>query len=146
MINGSTGSPFSRNQRGSILLSEYVVTFFLVITVVGIMSIYIQRTFQARLRDARHHMISSVNSACDANCMQATTTSADSIAEQYEPYYVKVKSETTRDSLSHKGLLASETGSSGIFKARTSSNNSGSSDSNQLAPAQAVNDIIVGMQ
>ena len=133
------------NQRGTIFLSEYAVTFFLVIAVVTAMAVYVQRAFQARLRDARHYMIENVKSVCtdgdNVNCLRAA---GNSIGGQYEPYYTQVSSAVNREDQSQKGLLASGAGTSGIFVGKESANNLGSSWSNQLPPVNAVNDQVLG--
>ena len=54
-----------QNQHGSTSLAEYAVTVFLVIATLTAMTVYVQRTFQARMRDARHYMVSTVGDACD---------------------------------------------------------------------------------
>ena len=57
-----------RHNKGQAILPEYVVTFFIVIAVVVGMTSYIQRSFQARLWDARNYMVNVANAACDNNC------------------------------------------------------------------------------
>ena len=60
-----------KNQRGTTSLAEYAVTVFLVIAVVTAMTMYVQRTLQARMRDARHYMAKTVGEKCDLYCGEA---------------------------------------------------------------------------
>ncbi|MBI3601834.1 MAG: hypothetical protein HY209_02970 [Candidatus Omnitrophica bacterium] len=136
-----------RRQQGVTSLAEYTMTFFLVIAVVVAMTTYIQRSLQARIRDARHYMIAAVSNQCDANCMNATgLAGSNTIGEQYEPYYAAVNATVSADSLVRKGLLAPGVGSTGIFRAQTNEQNQSASDSNQLPPVNAANDKVLGAQ
>ncbi len=136
-----------RNQQGVVSSAEYTVTFFLVIAVVVAMTVYIQRSLQARMRDARQYMIATVSSQCDANCMNATGLPGKStIGEQYEPYYAQVQATVGTDSSVQKGLLAPGVGGTGIFMAQTNAENQSASDSNQLPPVNAQNDQVLGAQ
>jgi hypothetical protein len=73
------------NNKGQSIFSEYVMIFFVVIAAAVAMTTFVQRGFEARIHDARNYLITTVNSACDANCMNAT--GANSIPFEYEPYY-----------------------------------------------------------
>ena len=73
------------NNKGQSIFSEYVMIFFVVIAAAVAMTTFVQRAFEARVHDARNFLISSANSACDANCMQAT--GGKTIPYEYEPYY-----------------------------------------------------------
>jgi predicted small secreted protein len=72
------------NNKGQSIFSEYVMIFFVVIAAGVAMTAFVQRSFEARIHDARNLLIQTVNSACDANCMNAT---GGNIAYEYEPYY-----------------------------------------------------------
>jgi len=140
MING-------RNKKGVSSIAEYLVTFFLVIGAFIAMSIYIQRNFQARMRDARSYMINSVSEQCvsNPNCMQATGLQGNSsIGLQYEPYYAQATSDTISNKTSHKGLEGAGVGSEGIFIAHAEAKSNVTSYSNQLAPFMAENDKVLG--
>lgn len=60
-----------RDQRGVSTLSEYAVTVFLVVVTISAMSLYVQRTFQGRVHDARHYMVKNINDGCDLYCGEA---------------------------------------------------------------------------
>ena len=112
-----------RSQQGTTSLAEYAVTLLLVMAAVSAIATYVQRTLQARTRDARHYMITTVSNACNANCMNATNLPGQTrIADEYEPYYTHVKSDIATARLDSKGLKGS-TARAGTFFARTNSNN-----------------------
>ena len=135
------------NQRGVGSVSEYVVTFFLVVAVVVAMTTYVQRGIQARMYDARQHVIKTVSDNCDSNCMAATGLAGKSrVGSQYEPYYMNASSDTISDSRNQKGLLAPGIGSTGIFIEASDAKNKSSSDSNQMPPMAAAQDTVLGAQ
>ena len=74
------------NNKGQAILSEYVMIFFIVIATAVAMTTYVQRSYEARIHDAKNFAISSVinNEVCDANCLKAT---GGNIFYEYEPYY-----------------------------------------------------------
>ena len=88
----------TRNNKGQSSLPEYVVTFFVVIAAAVTMTIYIQRSLQAKTRDARDHMFSAAAKECDADCRAAAGISGNGIPREYEPYYGYINSQTRRDS------------------------------------------------
>ena len=73
------------NKKGQMIFSEYVMIFFVVIAAATAMTTFVQRCFKAQVHDARNLMISTANSAADANFLMATGGS--SIPYEYEPYY-----------------------------------------------------------
>jgi hypothetical protein len=74
------------NNRGQSALAEHVMVFFIVVAALVAMTVYVQRSLEARIHDARNNAIDElVNSGvCDANCLAAT---GGSINHEYEPYY-----------------------------------------------------------
>ena len=79
------------NNKGQSVLSEHVMVFFVVVAALVAMTTYVQRGFEARIDDAKNYMISAANSACDANCQQAT---GKHVSREYEPYYSQVISDS----------------------------------------------------
>ena len=135
------------SHRGVVSFGEYAVAFFLVIAAAVVMTSYIQRSIQARIRDARVYMINSASQACDANCMIATGLAGNTeIAQQYEPYYAQADSKVARNTLNLKGLLATGVGSTGIAFKQSQENSQGMTKSDQLPPINAANDIVLGAQ
>ena len=90
------------NNKGQAVLSEHVMVFFVVIAAIVAMTTFVQRSFEARIHDAKDFMINSVmsNSVCDANCMAATGGKID---EGYEPYYSQMLADTTHKEEENEG-------------------------------------------
>jgi len=82
-----------RSHSGQSILSEQMMIFFIVIGVVVAVTVYVQRTFKARIHDAQDFMINSVadNNVCDANCLMAT---GNKISNEYEPYYQQLTAQS----------------------------------------------------
>jgi len=80
-----------RSQSGQSILSEHTVVFFIVIAAVVAITAYVQRSFEARIHDARNFAIDTVTNSnvCDANCLMAT---GGVIKHEYEPYYTQMAS------------------------------------------------------
>jgi hypothetical protein len=93
------------NNKGQSILSEYVMIFFVVIAAAVAVTTYVQRSFEARVHDARNYMIDAVNksSVCDANCMAAT---GGSISHEYEPYYSEMVSDAVQNESDSTGAGA----------------------------------------
>jgi hypothetical protein len=72
------------NNKGQSVLSEYVMIFFVVIAAGVAMTTFVQRSFEARVHDARNYVVDSVMNVCDVNCVNAA---GGSITHEYEPYY-----------------------------------------------------------
>ncbi len=84
---------------------EYVVVIFIAIGAIITMSIFVQRTLQARIRGARHYMIK-----------EAAVAHGNFIRYEYEPYYGNVQSEVSRSQDDDTRLLESPEQPSGIFR------------------------------
>jgi len=94
------------NKKGQAVLSEYVMIFFVVIAAIVAMTVFVQRSLQGRIHDARNYMIDSVTNtgACDANCLLATGATTNQIPYQYEPYYAQVLSDTEHNEALNSGM------------------------------------------
>lgn len=131
-----------KNEHGVGELAEYVITVFIVIAALSAMTTFVRRSLQARIRDARHYMISNVNSACDTNCMNAANENpVRGILQQYEPYYAQTSAMINQDNISYKRLMAANSGSSGNFMGQVNNQVQSVAGSNQLPPMNALNDI-----
>jgi len=77
------------NNKGQAILSEYVMVFFVVIAAAVALTTFVQRSYQARIHDARNFMIDTLTNsgACDANCLSAAGITGNQIPYEYEPYY-----------------------------------------------------------
>ena len=76
-----------KNKRAQSSAVEYVVTFFLVVAVITGMSRYVQRTLQAKARDALHYMADTV----------ASDDPGKPFWFQYEPYYLQSRANVIRE-------------------------------------------------
>lgn len=133
-------------------MAEYAVTIFLVIATITAMTIYIQRTLQSRMRDARHYMAKTVGDSCDevycgpaANLGKYVTNvgglqaTVQKMGDQYEPYYAQVASVVNNDKERSKKLAASDADAGTFMDVRVSQTRSVTT-SNQAAPAYARTD------
>ena len=93
------------NNRGQSILSEYVMIFFVVVAAAVAMTVFVQRSFEARVHDARNFMIDTVvnSGACDADCLRATGATGNQIPHEYEPYYSQVLSDVSRNEQTNLG-------------------------------------------
>jgi len=124
------------NNKGQSVISEYVMIFFVVIAAAVAMTVFVQRSFEARVHDARNFLINSANSACDANCLQAT--GGTSIPYEYEPYYQQSAAIAGKYENDAKGEWPGNAQVIGvIYKRSTNEQNNVVSTSNQLPPVCA---------
>ncbi|MBF0479877.1 MAG: hypothetical protein HQL26_10380 [Candidatus Omnitrophica bacterium] len=72
-----------KNLNGQILASEYVVVFSVVVGMIVAMTVFVKRSFQARLIDSRDYMIRTVKTQTRG------VNLAGNIQAEYEPYYIK---------------------------------------------------------
>jgi len=114
-----------RTQSGQTAITEYVVIFFLAIGALVAMSVYIQRTLQARIHDSRDYMIS-----------EAARAHEGPIHYEYEPYYGYVATNVQRNQDDTTRLLGS--GATGIFRKTLNQAVNSSTISQQAAPKNAL--------
>ncbi|MBI3314569.1 MAG: hypothetical protein HYZ86_01325 [Candidatus Omnitrophica bacterium] len=139
MVRGISG------KKGQSSLPEYVVTFFLVIAAVVAMTVYIQRSIQAKTKDARDYMVGLASAECDDDCRAAAGIGGNTIPGEYEPYYGKVDSRTSRNSEVRTGLVGGThivNGQRRLFDAMSRRNETveTTSHSEQLPPGAAAGD------
>jgi hypothetical protein len=103
------------------------------------MGVYVQRSLQGRIRDARIYMVETVSSECKEDCLNATGLPKDSphIGMQYEPYYSQYNAIVTRSSSDVKTHMGTGIGGTGVFGAQVNSQNQSDANSTQLPPAAA---------
>ncbi len=128
--------------KGQSSLPEYVVTFFIVIATVVAMTVYIQRSIQAKVKDGRDYMVSvaSQSDACDASCRAAAGISGSGIPREYEPYYGKTDSHTSRNSSVSANLIGGADRADRQFYRNTEETVETNSVSSQLPPGAAAGD------
>ena len=125
------------NNKGQAVLSEYVMIFFVVIAAAVAMTTFVQRSFEARVHDARNFMLDSVvnNGACDANCMLATGAIGTHIPYEYEPYYAQMLSDVGNNKQENTGATTGNAQVLGaIYTKSTNEATRSISTSNQLPP------------
>jgi|GEM_PF-652176 len=132
-------------KKGQSSLPEYVVTFFLVIAAAVAMTVYIQRSLQAKIKDSRDYMVSVAANECGPDCRAAAGISGGSIPREYEAYYGKVDSQTSRNSESRSSLAGGThlvNGTARLYDARRMTNETveTTSNSEQLPPGAAAGD------
>ena len=93
------------NNKGQTVLSEHVMVFFVVIAAIVAMTIFVQRSFEARIHDARNFMINGImnSDVCDANCLAAT---GNAIHYEYEPYYAFSDSFVSQNKVDNQGAAS----------------------------------------
>ncbi len=99
-----------KNMKAQVMLGEYLLVFFLVVGMISAMTIYIRRTLQGRIRDARYRMVDMVKNRT-GNLYTGTT-----IMRSYEPYYANTESDVVRSFRDTQLLFSSNLGSSGLYQ------------------------------
>lgn len=79
-------------------MSEYVLLFFLVVGAITVMSIYVRRGVQARIRDTRKQMFNIVKERTGLQFF-------GNLEYEYEPYYINATTVVTTDINERKGLF-----------------------------------------
>ena len=128
------------DNRGQSSLPEYVVTFFIVIATVVAMTVYIQRSIQARIKDSRDHMVSVAAGECGPDCRAAAGISGSGIPREYEPYYGRGDSRTSRNSSVSANLIGGTDRTDRQFNKSTEETVETTSTSSQLPPGAAAGD------
>ncbi len=128
------------DKKGQSSLPEYVVTFFIVIATVVAMTAYIQRSIQAKIKDSRNYMVSVAAGECGPDCRAAAGISGSGIPREYEVYYGKVDSQTSRNSSVSANLIGGADRADRQFYKNTEETVETTSTSSQLPPGAAAGD------
>lgn len=96
------------NKKAQAVMGEYVMTFFLIIAVMTTMTVFLKRTLQGRIREAKGEMRNIV-------ATRSGGIFTGEIHTQYEPYYVNTVATVDRFSASVQRLRESPGFTSGIF-------------------------------
>ncbi len=115
----------SMSSRGQVSMTEYLVVFFLVVGAIVAGSVFVQRTLQARIHDARDYMIEEAAKAHEVP-----------IKTEYEPYYGNVASVVARQGDDTTALIGSS-GGVGIYRKRVDQEIISNSVSQQAPPREA---------
>ena len=113
------------------MMAEYAVALGLAIAVFAMMSVFIKRTLQARLRDARNYMITTTDSVY-RDSRQANENTPAFIPYEYEPYYVDQNAQVGRHTEDAMRLLPG--GKTGISRKSFNEGSSVNAESNQAPP------------
>ncbi len=87
-------------RKGQLVMSEYVLLFFVVVASISAMTLFVQRGLQARHRDANMYAVDLASQACEqlsasgVDCKGAA--GVNGFAYQYEPYYGQSKADIGR--------------------------------------------------
>jgi hypothetical protein len=96
-----------KNKSAQAISGEYALLIFLVLAVLGGMSVYFRRAIQARIHDARDYMISGVR-------VRTSGFYDGNLYKEYEPYYSNTLANVDRRISDQTTLLPGD--SSGIFR------------------------------
>ena len=112
------------NKRGQAVFGEYVIVIFVVVTVTFAMTVYVRRTLQGRIYDARQTMLRTVRAEYNGV-----------LYREYEPYYGFRNA--TIDQYSNPTTRLLEGGTSGIFREDTNDRTEVKSYTEQKPPKDA---------
>ncbi len=115
---------WARTVKGQVM-AEYALTFFIVTASIVAMTVFVTRTFQARIYDAKKYMLETVKAAPHVGKLKA----------EYEPYYSNTEALVNRSNFDEKQLLPG--GITGIFRRAWNDNTDSNSTSNQRPPKDA---------
>lgn len=86
------------NNKAQATLGEYLVVFFIVVSVMSAMTIYFKRTLQARIFDARNAAFRNVAQKTDG-------IYNGNFYLEYEPYYTNTETQIHQDLYKQQRLL-----------------------------------------
>ena len=122
-----------KNNKGQSILSEHVMIFFVAVAAVTVMTTYVQRSLEARIHDVRNFVVNSANSACDANCQEAT---GNKISYEYEPYYTKMSTTARHNSSETHGITPGKPRVIGSIYSKSNNEQTNSVSTSNLLPAE----------
>ena len=105
---------FINKKKAQVAMGEYLVTFFLITTVIFGMAIYFKRTVQARIHDSRDFMINYVRTETSALGTDGQPYYSGELNIAYEPYYTNVVADSSQRTSSIQTL--EQGGTTGIYK------------------------------
>lgn len=118
------------------MAGEYVLLLFIVIGTVSAMTVYVKRLLQARIRDSREAMISTVRNYTYTDPDSGDTFAYnDIIYKEYEPYYGNRYSEVQTVEVQEDRLMPGLT--TGISRQTVDRTTWTKTQSDQLPPGQS---------
>ncbi|MCR4337121.1 MAG: hypothetical protein NUV91_04870 [Candidatus Omnitrophica bacterium] len=124
-----------KNSQGQGVGVQYALTFFLVVATVAGMSLYVQRTLQARIRGATRMVPLVVANATEIGF--ETGYLVGDISIQYEPYYLNTVATRQVTSRETRQLRDTGIGTSGSFQHDVDQTVSVGAVSGQASPRRA---------
>jgi hypothetical protein len=121
------------NNKGQGLGVQYTTTFFLVTAFVVAMTVYVQRTVQGRIRDAREYMVRTVNGVYTDPSLNVRGKPY----KEYEPYYVDTTVLRDSQRKETERLLQTYPAPAGIFRLDVDDENITQIETNQASPRAA---------
>jgi len=115
------------NIKAQMVFGEYALTFFIVVSVMLGMTLYLKRTLQGRIRDAKEGMVGVVRTRAAGKYVKQAFS-------EYEPYYMNTVSIVDRQSSSVQRIMDSPGFSSGIFNMQTDESTQIKTYSNTASP------------
>ena len=94
-----------RKRSKAQVLSTYVTTIFIIISVAVGMTIYLKRGLQARIEDARKFAVGQVRNFYIGCYYSGETTIPGNIPLEYEPYYLERATNVARDTNQNENYI-----------------------------------------
>lgn len=114
---------YFRKRRAQVI-GEYVILIALVVMVMAAMTIFLRRALQARIKDAKDTMMTTVRDSHNGT-----------IPDEYEPYYLIQNSEVTRAAADRSYLK--QGGISGVYQKILNETTTAQSESTYLPARDA---------
>ena len=115
-----------RRSNKAQIFTEHTILYFMVIGIIVAMTIYMARSLQTRIFEARKYMMNTVKAT------KLATNAVGKLRIEYEPYYANSESFSDRDDFEQKQLL--QGGQTGIFRQVYDNIANVKTDSTQLPP------------
>ena len=123
-----------KNTKGQGITIQYVLTFFLVVALASAMTVYVRRTLQGRIRDARTFMGLEVNGILG----NPSYNIVGNFLISYEPYYANQTATRAIDSTETHQHMQNVPSSPGTFQMDIDRQVTSESTSSQLPPVNAM--------
>ena len=120
------------------------------IAAITTITVYVQRSLQAKVKDANEYMIGMASKGCSQadqastgdpdwqlNCQGAVGTQNGKVATAYEPYYTQTDAQVRHDEAEHKSEQFGGLGTPGISTKTTAEETEVASVGVQLPPKDA---------
>ncbi len=88
------------------VITEYSITFALVLAIVASMTVFVKRVLQARIRDTRNKV---------TEILQAQYNGPGKVPYEYEPYYTETATQAITSYNENQNLIGGPLGTSGQF-------------------------------